>query len=189
MSGRLFDMKDTVSKEIIKPRLLQNAGDIDKSIDIDKPLDYNRRELTPLTKEDKEKLKRETGWGDEIIDTIGSKEEAEIYRNAPLEEREVDGKRCLVRTDIDMEQKDEYGRTNKERMEAGLAPLDKNGKPIELHHMGQKKDGPLVELTGEEHRGKGNDTVLHDKSKPSEIDRVAFQGEKEGHWQERAQNA
>lgn len=183
-----FAIKDGGSKEIPKPNQ-QNMGEVDKSIDIDKPLDYNKKELTPLTEKEKEKLKEETGWSSEIIDTIASKEEAEIYKNASLEEREINGKKCLVKTDIDMEQKDEYGRSNKERMEAGLAPLDKDGKPTELHHMGQKKDGPLVELTREEHRGKGNDTVLHDKSKQSEIDRSDFQGQKANHWQERAQNS
>lgn len=33
---------------------------------------------------------------------------------------------------------------------------------------------PLAELTTQEHRGKGNDTILHDKQKETEIDRGEF---------------
>jgi hypothetical protein len=91
------------------------------------------------------------------------------------------GKWCLIRTDIDWEQKDELGRTNKERAEQGLAPLNKNGKSIELHHIGQDPDSPLAELTQEEHRGTGNDSVLHDKNQDTKIDRNEFQKEKQDH--------
>jgi hypothetical protein len=142
--------------------------------------------MHPLTDEDREKIKKETGWSDAIVDAIKTKEEYEIYKNAGLKEAEINGKPCLIRTDIDMDQKDEFGRTNKERMQQGLAPLDKKGKSIELHHIGQKPDSPLAELTEEEHRGKGNDTILHDKTKESEIDRDAFKKEKEDHWETRS---
>ena len=137
----------------------------------------------------KEKLKAETGWSDEIIDAIGSQEEAEIYKNSGLIEAEVNGQKCLIRTDIDMDQKDEFGRTNKERMQEGKAPLDKDGKPIELHHIGQKSDAPLAELKREEHRGKGNDAILHDKNKNSEIDREVFATQRTEHWKSRSDNA
>jgi hypothetical protein len=140
-----------------------------------------------LTEDEKTKIKEEhPDWPDEIIDAIGSWEEYQVYDKAGLQYVEINGKPCLIRSDIDMNQKDEFGRTNKERMEQGLAPLDKNGKPIELHHIGQKPDSPLAELTQEEHRGHGNDSILHDKTKPTEIDRGEFQKEKEGHWETRA---
>ncbi|MDR2796784.1 MAG: HNH/ENDO VII family nuclease [Treponema sp.] len=147
------------------------------------------KDTTPLTDDDRKKMKEETGWPDKIISAIGSQEESEIYKSTGLVPAEINGRDCLIRPDIDMNQKDEYGRTNKERMEYGLSPLDKNGKSIELHHIGQKADGPLAELTQEEHRGKGNDRILHDKNKDSEIDRVAFQKEKEQHWEERGKQS
>lgn len=149
----------------------------------------DRQENPPLTNEQKEKIKKETGWPPEIIDSIASWEEYEIYKKAGLVAAEVNGKWCLIKTDTDWNQKDELGRTNKERAEQGLAPLDKNGKPIELHHIGQKPDSPLAELTQEEHRGKDNDSVLHDKNKDTEIDRAAFSKEKEEHWEVRAKEA
>jgi hypothetical protein len=140
-----------------------------------------------LTEDEKAKIREaHPDWPDEIIDAISSWEEYQIYDKAGLQYAEINGKPCLIRSDIDMNQKDEFGRTNRERMEQGLAPLGKDGKPIELHHIGQKPDSPLAELTQEEHRGRGNDTILHDKAKPTEIDRGEFQKEKEGHWETRA---
>lgn len=141
-----------------------------------------------LTVAEKEKLKEETGWSDEIVDSTRSVEEAEIYKNADLKEEDINGKKCLIRSDIDMEQKDEFGRTNKERMENGNAPLTDSGETIELHHIGQKQDSPLAELTTQEHRGKGNDTILHDKQKETEIDRGEFAKERKQHWESRAEN-
>lgn len=139
-----------------------------------------------LTDEEKAKIKEETGWSDEIIDAIGSMEEYEIYKNAGLVEVEIDGKKCLVRNDIDWDHKDAMGRTNRERAEQGLSPINKDGKVIELHHIGQHADSPLAELTTEEHRGKGNDTILHNKTKESEIDRQVFAKERNEHWEARA---
>ena len=44
-------------------------------------------------------------------------------------------------------------------------------------------------MTTQEHRGKGNDTILHDKQKESEIDRIAFSKERENHWEARAEES
>lgn len=136
--------------------------------------------------EKKQKIKSETGWSDEIIESIKSMKEFEIYKNAKLQEVEVNGRKCLVRSDIDWEQKDSMGRTNKERAETGLSPINKNGETIELHHIGQKNDGPLTELTPDEHRSKENYSVLHDTTKESEIDRNEFSNERSKHWKSRA---
>ena len=37
----------------------------------------------------------------------------------------------------------------------------------------------------EQHRGTGNYTILHDKSKESEIDRNEFGKERRDHWKDR----
>jgi hypothetical protein len=146
-----------------------------------------REALTPLNNESKEEL-TENGYSGDVIEAIGSEEEAKIYTDAELECSKVNGKDALVRTDIDLDTTDDFGRTNLERMESGKPPLDTNGKPIELHHIGQTADAPLAELTKSEHMSNGNDSVLHDKTKESEIDRTSFQKERAEHWQARAED-
>lgn len=158
--------------------------------ELDKPISFadtnDNSEKKTITDEEKQKIKEETGWSDEIIDEIGSIEEYNIYKEAGLEEVEIDGKKCLVRSDLDLDQKDDFGVTNRERMANGHPPITTNGETVELHHIGQKKDSPLAEVTTQEHRGKGNDTILHDKSKESEIDRNEFGKERASHWRSRA---
>lgn len=139
-----------------------------------------------LSAAEKAMIQKETGWSDEIIDAISSMEEYEIYKKAGLQEAEINGRKCLIRGDIDWEQKDEMGRTNRERVQQGLSPYNKDGKVIELHHIGQHADSPLAELTQEEHRGKENYHVLHHKSGESEIDRAVFGVERAEHWENRA---
>lgn len=121
----------------------------------------------------------------EVFERVSPKE-IEIYNDANVESSEVNGREVLVRTDIDYEEKDLFGRTNLERMEIGLAPLVE-GKPIELHHIGQRMDSPLAELKVEEHRGSGNDGILHDKKQESLINRIEFNQEKIQHWQARSE--
>lgn len=147
-----------------------------------------------LSEEEKERVKEETGWSDEIVDALGSIEEYEIYKKAGLVEAEVAGKKCLIRTDINWDQ--EYvdpftnkTKTNRDRVKEGLAPLDKNGKPIQLHHIGQHADSPLAELTFEEHRCGGNDTILHDKTKSTEVHGPGntWDSERQEYWKNRAE--
>ena len=140
----------------------------DYSAELDKPLATELKTYSP-----------------EINEAISSLKEAEIYSKAGLKEGTVNGRMALLRTDINLNQKDEFGLTNLERMKNGNPPLATNGEIIELHHIGQKPDSPFAELTRTEHRGKGNDTILHDKTKESEIDRNAFQKERQAHWQNR----
>lgn len=141
-----------------------------------------------LTDEEKEKLRELTGWSDEILDAIDSWEEAEIYMKAGLREVEINGKKCLIRDDIDLDQEDEDGITNRERMERGRPPITKDGEEVELHHIGQKQNSPLAELTMEQHCGVGNDTILHDKTKETEIDRNEFGRERRDHWKDRVES-
>lgn len=155
--------------------------------DLDSPIAFEKKsELTPLSEESKTELK-EKKYPDSVIENMGSEEEKTIYEKADLEPAEVNDRDALIKKDIDLNQEDDFGRTNLERMEQGLAPLDKDGNPIELHHVGQKMDSPLAELTRDEHRGKGNDTVLHNKQKESEINREDFGKERAEHWKARAE--
>ena len=156
-----------------------NVEELDKPVDLELP----RNELTPLSEETKEVLSEER-YTDEVVESINSEEEAAIYRDAGLECQTVNGNDALINTEIDLDQTDALGDTNLERMEKGKSPLDANGKPIELHHVGQKA---LAELTHAQHMEGGNNTILHDTTKESEIDRGAFAKEREAHWKARAE--
>jgi hypothetical protein len=158
-------------------------------VELDRPIvltQETRLELPQMSPQTRERLEQ-LGVPKEVLDAIGSEAEAKIYEGANLEPAEVNGKAALIRTDIDYDQKDAMGTTNLDRMKSGRAPLDANGKPIELHHIGQKPDSPLAELTSAEHRGNGNDNVLHNKQKESEINREDFDKERKDYWKARAE--
>lgn len=80
--------------------------------------------------------------------------------------------------------KDALGRTNKERMEDGLAPIGIDDMSLELHHLKQKNNGVMIELTNKEHNQ--NSRVLHKYRTQSEIDRREFNNWKRKYWKERA---
>ena len=87
---------------------------------------------------------------------------------------------------FDPYQKDAAGRTNLERMKAGLAPIGKDGRPIELHHVGQKEKGPIVEMTYTEHQVKYKNDI-HVK-KESEINRAKFDRWRRAFWRKRSKD-
>lgn len=147
-----------------------------------------------LTADEVAKIKEETGWSDEIIENIQNMKQYEILENAGLIEVEINGRKCLIKENIDLDYTDEDGISNRDRMARGLAPLDsQTGKPIELHHLGQKPDSPLVELTEEEHRtgeyedGKKNQSLWHDNTKATEVHGEGNNWDqvRKSHWEER----
>ena len=142
-------------------------------------------------------IKMETGWSNEIIEQLQNTNQYEILKNAGLTEKEINGRKCLIKENIDLNYADEDGITNRDRISRGLAPLDsQTGKPIELHHLGQKEDSPLVELTEEEHRtgeyevGKKNQSLWHDNTIETEVHgegNSSYQ-ERKDHWKARAED-
>ena len=86
-------------------------------------------EKTPLNQHDKQELKTETGWSESIVDNIRWKEEAAVYKGLNVIEKDVNGRAYFQRIDIDYNITDEFGKTNKERMLEGKAPL-MDGKPV-----------------------------------------------------------
>lgn len=85
------------------------------------------------------------------------------------------------------------GLTNRELMQKGRSPIDsKTGEKIELHHMGQDKDGSFAELCENSEHGDGNHSILHPKTDGSwrnedganaNYDKI----ERPNHWKARAQ--
>jgi len=80
----------------------------------------------------------------------------------------------------------QWGVLIREEQNTGLSPINKNNETIELHHIDQKNNGPLAELTPYEHRSNENYSTLHDTKKESEIDRNNFINERSEHWKLRA---
>ncbi len=120
-----------------------------------------------------------------FLKNFRSKEEYQVYEKAGLKLGKVNGKWAYTRAiDWAFVGDKADGRTNAQRVQAGLAPLDSTGQPYELHHIGQKADAPLAILTKGEHSG--SYATLHGNTGGEEslIDRGAFQKEKEAFWEE-----
>lgn len=151
-----------------------------------------------LSSEEKEMIKEETGWSDEIIENIQNMKQYEVLKNAGLKEVEVNGRKCLIKENIDLDHTDADGISNRDRIARGLAPLDsKTGKPLELHHLGQKADSPLVELTEEEHRtgeyedGRKNQSLWHDNRLETDVhgEGNTWSQERKAHWKSRSEQS
>ena len=79
-------------------------------------------------------INEKSNYSPEVNAYINSVEELEIYQKAGLEEIQINGRTCLIRSDIDMDQVvDEFGMTNADLIKEGSAPYDQNGNKIELH--------------------------------------------------------
>jgi hypothetical protein len=163
---------------------------------IEKTLSPDATERERLSDEEKTKIKEETGWSDEIIENIKNMKQYEILKNADLKEVEINDRKCLIKENLNLDFTDADGISNRDRIARGLAPLDSNtGKPLELHHLGQKADSPLVELTVEEHRtgeyedGKKNQSLWHDNTLETEVhgEGNTWNQERTAHWKSRSE--
>ena len=188
-----IEVDDSISEDIELDNLssIENEIEIDKietdesKIEVDEGLSFNS-EMNE--KSEAERIEEQSNYSSDVNFYMRSEAELGVYQKAGLEEQEIGEKKALIRNDIDWDKVDEKGRTNSERIERGLAPLDSDGDSIELHHVGQKVDSPLAELTFEEHRGKGNDTILHDKTIQSEAhaEGTNWDTERQEYWVSRA---
>ena len=178
--------------ELSALEILSQEMPLDSLANLDEPIDMlciyaKDAPADGLNKKQMDDLKEKTGWPDSILNEIRTEDEAQIYQDANLEVETIEGKDCLIRTDIDYNQEID-GQTNLERMKQGKCPYSKDGQKIELHHIGQNPDAPLAELTQTEHRGPKNDMTLHDKTiDETKIDREKFREERENHWKARAE--
>jgi len=180
------------------PKDLSSDGVLSRD-ELNRPLlEPDTTETMGLSDKLKQEIQEKIGWSDNVLDYIKTEEEAHVYIEANL--KEVNGN--LERTNIDWNAKipqdrierirSLYGddvagkwanKTNLDLIKDGKAPYGPDGERINLHHIGQKPDSPLAELTNTEH--KQNDGVLHNKIKPSEIERPVFKSERKQYWQTR----
>ena len=141
----------------------------------------------------KELVKSEMGWSDDIINSIENMDQYEVYKNASLNEKEIDGRPCLVK-EINWDYVDpKTGFTNRELAAKGRTPIDVNtGEKIELHHMGQEYFAPFAELCENSEHGDGKHRILHPKMENSwrndpELEKKYSNVDKPNHWRERSQ--
>lgn len=76
--------------------------------------------------------------------------------------------------------------TNLERMRLGKAPIGEDGRPIELHHCGQKQTSTLAELSSSFHKEHYTDLHANTGGLPSQIDRHVFDKQRVEYWKARA---
>lgn len=86
---------------------------------------------------------------------------------------------------IDPYMKDARGRTNLERMEKGLAPLGPDGKPINLHHMTQRNESSIAEVTQTFHKENSKIIHINPNTIPSGINRNEFDKWRKDYWKHR----
>lgn len=113
-------------------------------------------------------IQKESKYPLDVLKQFSSMEQYEICKKSGLTPQMINGKTALTRK-IDLGLKDEFGRTNLERMQQGSAALDSNGISYELHHIGQKIDSTLAILTKSEHVQNGNYNIWHDLGLISEV--------------------
>lgn len=131
-------------------------------------------------------IQRESHYPLDVIKGFKSMDQYEICKNAGLTPKIVNGKTALIRN-IDLDFTDEFGRTNLQRMQSGLAALDPaTGKAYQLHHIGQNMDSTLAILTEAEHMQNGNNLIWHVVGEPSTIDRNVFDKQRAAVWQDLA---
>ncbi|MCM1537315.1 MAG: HNH/ENDO VII family nuclease [bacterium] len=128
-------------------------------------------------------IQRESHLPMDVIGQFHTMEEYEVFKAANLKPVMINGRTALVRADIDLNQVDEFGRTNLQRMRLGLSARDSAGKSFELHHIGQEADGTLAILSRAEH----DSAALHGFKMVGEIDRVEFARQRRNFWKTMAE--
>lgn len=123
------------------------------------------------------------GFSKSVLDTMYNFQELKHYHElnlTPMKFGETaDGKDrfVLVPKDLEMKQPvDAQGRTNQERAEQGLS-LKKDGKILEVHHIGQVEGGHYALLTKEEHTQNGYGKMLHDSNKAGVDHDIPFEAD------------
>lgn len=143
-----------------------------------------------LTMNEAAMIQKESKYPLDVIKQFSNMEQYNICKQAGLKPEFVNGNVALIRK-IDFNYVDEYGRTNLQRILDDLAPLDPDGIPYEIHHIGQKADSTLAILTRAEHRQGENYKIWHELGKSTEVHGSGnnWNQERKKFWTEFAQRA
>lgn len=136
-------------------------------------------------------IEQHSPFSDEINQSINDYEELFFYCSLELSEAMVTRRSLIRNINPDLFVTSE-GKTNLELMRGGHPPYiyDAADGIIELHHIGQNKDGPFAELTHSEHMMHGNNQKLHrafgESWRNDEKSEAVFGKERSNHWKKRA---
>ena len=127
-----------------------------------------------------------TNLVDDYVDDIADNT---FINKKATREVQFDSKKVIADDSLfDFDQTDSIGRTNRQRMQQGLAPIGKDGKSINLHHVDQTNDGPIQEILASEHQK--NYKLLHKNigQYKSQINRNEFDKWRSNYWVWRIEN-
>lgn len=125
-----------------------NVDESNASKSIEGDTEQETEDIVVNNEELREYMEKESPYSMEVNKYISSPEELQVYKEAGLVERNIDGRVCLIREDLDLDYVDKQsGLTNAELIAKGRSPYDaKTGERIELHHIGQDFNAPFAEL-------------------------------------------
>lgn len=173
----------TDAKEKVSPSEL-----LDKNDNLGIGLEKNKIAVLENKLDNIEIIKEASNYSENINNFIRNPIELKVYENANLQEGIVNDRAVLKTDEINPNLTDSMNRTNIDRMNQGLSPIDEIGNSYNLHHIGQKANSPLAELSQSEHNI--YDSILHDKTIKTEIhsdsSEVNWSKERSEHWKERA---
>lgn len=149
---------------------------------ISKYAELSQATLNGLSMNEAAIIQRESGFPIEVIRQFHTMDEYQVFKEAGLTAKMVNGNLALIQAEINLDLVDDMGRTNLQRMAAGLSPLDENGLSYELHHIGQEANGTIAVLTQSQH----DNIALHGFKDISVIDRNAFKQFRKKFWKEMA---
>lgn len=73
-------------------------------------------------------------------------------------------------------------------MKQGLSPIGPDGKSLNLHHMTQRNESSIAELTATFHQQNSSVIHINPNTIPSGIDRKQFDKWKRDYWKHRAKD-
>ncbi|WP_291529212.1 DUF6443 domain-containing protein [Bacteroides sp. UBA939] len=117
---------------------------------------------------------------DDIVDVVSTGNKVD---NAVDAGKAVDNVKDGLKIEIPAENKIDRNLLDPPSQSGNAPTFKKDGKPVEIHHEGQKPNGPFKEMHADDHRGKGNYKQNHPNAgKASQIDRREFDKAKKEYW-------
>lgn len=139
--------------------------------------------LNGLNMNDAARIQKETKWPLDAIKNLHSVKESEVYVKAGLTPVHLSDGNWIFTKEIDWNLMDDMGRTNIIRVrDYKLSPIDDTGMSYEVHHLGQKADGPLAMLTHAEHHNPDTYGIIHYAIEGKDITESAWAAQRASFW-------